>query len=1262
MALESIQLRRSFAVSSVPTTLPVDYYIKAEDINVYDAGAKEFLTQGVHYTLPDTGVPDGANISLTSKLSEGPTRILVLNIPDFTQESVFPRNDRFPSETNERALDKLTVLCQYLQEVSERTIRIPPTDDTLFTTELDASRNGFVLGFGDDGAVVLQLRSADLSNMLLNGAATNFPSRLTYTVDTTEGPDEGGSLDNLRSLQKGALNITERIPIQVSTRGQVLEGDNPDGVGENFALFYGKKFGNFRILFAAAPSGFPTPTEGVIRCIDTPWTDAPLIHPVAIQFNSEDADEGIVNSLGLEVDTTYYLKRREQLGVEGMGGLYLVDSIEKGVDDRFLFPNVGNPPFADPPLPIETVAEAYVDDGSRVLKAHASWDSVTGADDAFWVATSRVGQRSSVNVESIVDEADGGSAINAVELTPRDLGFGNAAAITNYLNNVGPITVNAGSYYGDDGGGGGLFNLVNDVNLVANGGTIFEASGIGSGWRFVRVESDSLTLSDFGCRAGPQSSAVRLANRSRWIAACRTGKTVHVDGAYELERTEDMTIDNTSVKMIGVTQDAELFLYSSGSFVNFATTDGSFDCQHMAIRAPLGYDGVAPVFFYLEVGKYGDIIFDHLKNSGRLRLVDNGFSSDDNPANIGCVKASYSHNRADSISRSFFRFTNVPHDLFDFADNKIRNFDFSFLQDAVTNGGTFSDAHVAAKRLLNIVDNDVRCSDDFYGLENPSGSYYAVVVAQGVRAVCRRNHTEGMKTNNVIALYDFYLSHGDVVGDSITWKNNMCFAPGKGNAVLMKGKGGGSIPELDGAKSRLYTNSSYIIEKKWIERIEKTDEHAWVQMSDIDNDESTEDWICQGIVIDVPAIAFFTSSEGFKNFRLKGITIKADRLQWVSSGTLSLVDTMRPESFFDMAKSLGEISDVNIFIANDEGGPVLSVINGNPIQSGFEDQIYDTLEVSNSSFTGPLGTFSILNEARGKRITIKNVSAFNVRSNFGTSCLGSVADGCEELVIRNTSLISKEGHCNWMRGVCYLGADRIIDLEYDSNAVGSGLSNASIEAYGTHNAIELSTKTDDPRWVRLMHQIEAIGPEIFTATLNPLYWKANTSSGNYTVSSVNTGENSIALTSHDLQVGDIVRPESTGDIPGGLQALRYYIVSSVDGASIQLTDEFGGSPIDITDSGSGTITLVREVRAFLVHKDTSTNKRVAPILFNEDDPGDFDNFHNTQILFSDGSRSDLQFRIMNRGDDPRIRVRYFPDGRYKIKLRFLSQHVTYPGA
>ena len=69
------------------------------------------------------------------------------------------------------------------------------------------------------------------------------------------------------------------------------------------------------------------------------------------------------------------------------------------------------------------------------------------------------------------------------------------------------------------------------------------------------------------------------------------------------------------------------------------------------------------------------------------------------------------------------------------------------------------------------------------------------------------------------------------------------------------------------------------------------------------------------------------------------------------------------------------------------------------------------------------------------------------------------------------------------------------------------------------------------------------------------------------------GTDTITADNHRLQIGEIVRFSSDGTLPDGIEAdTNYYVVARTTNTfQVSLTD--GGSPIDIEDAGSGTITF-----------------------------------------------------------------------------------------
>ena len=79
-----------------------------------------------------------------------------------------------------------------------------------------------------------------------------------------------------------------------------------------------------------------------------------------------------------------------------------------------------------------------------------------------------------------------------------------------------------------------------------------------------------------------------------------------------------------------------------------------------------------------------------------------------------------------------------------------------------------------------------------------------------------------------------------------------------------------------------------------------------------------------------------------------------------------------------------------------------------------------------------------------------------------------------------------------------------------------------------------------------------------------------------TVSSVNTGTEYLTASTATLFNGDPVKFTSTGSLPSGLVAGTVYYVINKDGAgagTLQVSATFGGTAVNLTTTGSGTITL-----------------------------------------------------------------------------------------
>lgn len=74
---------------------------------------------------------------------------------------------------------------------------------------------------------------------------------------------------------------------------------------------------------------------------------------------------------------------------------------------------------------------------------------------------------------------------------------------------------------------------------------------------------------------------------------------------------------------------------------------------------------------------------------------------------------------------------------------------------------------------------------------------------------------------------------------------------------------------------------------------------------------------------------------------------------------------------------------------------------------------------------------------------------------------------------------------------------------------------------------------------------------------------------------VDAGTDVITATAHGLQVGHRVKVSSSTTLPAGLTAgVSYYVLTTPDANSLTLSLTSGGTVVDITDTGTGTHTMV----------------------------------------------------------------------------------------
>ena len=116
------------------TTFPYNFYIfQDSDIVVLlrdkNTGAETTQTLNSDYTVTGAGNESGGNVVFTSAPSSD-YYVVIYREVELTQETDYVENDKFPADTHERALDKLTMITQQLDEKVSRAVLQPITQDT----------------------------------------------------------------------------------------------------------------------------------------------------------------------------------------------------------------------------------------------------------------------------------------------------------------------------------------------------------------------------------------------------------------------------------------------------------------------------------------------------------------------------------------------------------------------------------------------------------------------------------------------------------------------------------------------------------------------------------------------------------------------------------------------------------------------------------------------------------------------------------------------------------------------------------------------------------------------------------------------------------------------------------------------------------------------------------------------------------------------------------------------------------------------------
>ena len=107
-------------------------------LNVYVDSVEKTLT--THYTVTGAGVSTGGNVVFTSgNIPANTAKVVIERVLARTQLSDWNDYDKFPAETLEDTVDRLTLIASELDEVDSRSLKLATTVTDLGTVEIDAT-------------------------------------------------------------------------------------------------------------------------------------------------------------------------------------------------------------------------------------------------------------------------------------------------------------------------------------------------------------------------------------------------------------------------------------------------------------------------------------------------------------------------------------------------------------------------------------------------------------------------------------------------------------------------------------------------------------------------------------------------------------------------------------------------------------------------------------------------------------------------------------------------------------------------------------------------------------------------------------------------------------------------------------------------------------------------------------------------------------------------------------------------------------------
>ena len=233
MTLSTTTSRATYAGNGVTTIFSFPYrFLVNGDLEVTLVDADGVATTQVlttNYTVTGADLDAGGSVTMIVAPAVGQT-LVIRRVVDLTQETDYNSGDAFPAETHERALDKLTMMDQQLQEQVDRSITVP-LDNTTFSGQLPEIVAGTFVRVNDSGTGMEFVTALDPGELVVSpfietllDDANAAAARTTLGAQVAGSYQPAGSYANSGAVGSSGLTMaTDRVLGRVSASTGAVE-------------------------------------------------------------------------------------------------------------------------------------------------------------------------------------------------------------------------------------------------------------------------------------------------------------------------------------------------------------------------------------------------------------------------------------------------------------------------------------------------------------------------------------------------------------------------------------------------------------------------------------------------------------------------------------------------------------------------------------------------------------------------------------------------------------------------------------------------------------------------------------------------------------------------------------------------------------------------------------------------------------------------------------------------------------------------------